>query len=195
MIFFLINFILMCSKKPSVWLYLLFDYIPQELQELASCPQNPKHHPEGDALVHTLLTIDIAAKYRLALPREWRRAYMWAMLYHDIGKSLTTDLNTLTTYGHPEIGADLTNKYLGDYFYSKKNGYLVLDKIYAIVKYHMRPVLLLKDKSKKRAWRRLNNRIPLEILAYVVLADKDGRGGITAGAKYFEEIMRKLSTI
>jgi len=53
------------------------------LDSLFSVPQSAKHHPEGDAGVHTLMVVDAAAKLSDSLDVRF------AALVHDLGKSLT----------------------------------------------------------------------------------------------------------
>jgi tRNA nucleotidyltransferase (CCA-adding enzyme) len=68
-----------------------------ELDVLAVVPQPLEHHPEGDVLTHTLMALDLAAKW--GAPLEER----WAILLHDLGRALqtrrsfrrTTDMNRL----------------------------------------------------------------------------------------------------
>ena len=42
---------------------------------------------------------------------------------------------------------------------------------------HAQPIWeLIKQKSSRKAWKKLNNICPLNILAYVSMCDTDGRG-------------------
>jgi putative nucleotidyltransferase with HDIG domain len=73
-----------------------------EVFALADVPQPPDFHPEGDALVHTLLAVR-------HLPPQPDRRLAWAALLHDVGKALTTReiRGRLRAYGHDRQGAEL----------------------------------------------------------------------------------------
>ena len=62
-----------------------------ELAPLRNAPQNPKHHPEGDAFEHTMLTLRAAAKWRDGTDDPL--AFMLAALTHDLGKPATVRKN------------------------------------------------------------------------------------------------------
>lgn len=56
--------------------------------------QNPRYHPEGDALYHSLQAFDLAR-------RETSDRTLWAAaLLHDVGKAISSP-------DHDEVGADL----------------------------------------------------------------------------------------
>ena len=196
MIYKLIEIVLK-TKKPSTWLKLLafFGLLPSELSRLSGVPQSPKHHPEGDALIHTFMAVDEAARWVHEVPKEWRRAYMWGLLYHDVGKYIKTDYETLSSIDHEKAGAHIAEYFLINHFWSKGSSGNALQedyyKIVKIVENHMSPLLLTKQGSKRRAWFRLHRKIPLNVVAYVALADRDGRGNEKQGkdAEYFKVCM------
>ncbi len=71
------------------------------LVSLDGVRQSPKHHPEGDALFHSLQVFDLAR-------RASDDRVMWAAaLFHDVGKAIDSSL-------HDEIGADLLEGLLPD---------------------------------------------------------------------------------
>lgn len=64
------------------------------LSSLNGVRQSPRHHPEGDALFHSLQVFELAR-------RESADAVLWAAaLFHDVGKAVDGPL-------HDEVGADL----------------------------------------------------------------------------------------
>ena len=54
-----------------------------EVDALFGVPQSPRHHPEIDTGIHTLMALDYAAKERFDLPVRF------AVLVHDLGKAAT----------------------------------------------------------------------------------------------------------
>ena len=168
--------LLMFSDKPDKGLKFLvqselIDMFP-ELKALINCKQNPIHHSEGSVWNHTLMVIREAAKIRDSVPEEWRLAYMFGMLLHDVGKPDATDPITLKAIGHDKIGKPLAEAFMTRLTRDKG----LIDKVKRIVRGHMRPLIYLKDGSKASAWRKLHNLCPLNILAYVAMADHNGRG-------------------
>ena len=91
-----------------------------EIAVLASVPQEPEWHPEGDVLVHTNYCLDALARLE-----EWRqsdatrrRYLIFAVLAHDFGKPATTvrtdRRGTLRwmSPGHEEAGGPPTESFL-----------------------------------------------------------------------------------
>lgn len=126
----------------------LFKLLPRELQkrvyDLKKIPQNPKWHPEGNTLKHTIVVVNRALKYEdidLAI----------AAIMHDIGKDITFKLHPKTglptAYGHEFVSAKLVKKYES---WIKSLGGNV-DTIYFIVKNHMRYKQLSVMRPHKQA--------------------------------------------
>lgn len=60
----------------------LFELLLRRMQPLAHVRQNPRFHPEGDALFHSLQTFD------LALEADDAPHVIAASLFHDLGKAI-----------------------------------------------------------------------------------------------------------
>lgn len=75
-----------------------------EVDALFGVPQPPKHHPEIDTGVHTLLALDAAA----SLTRDPRVRF--ATLVHDLGKGTTPRDQWPRHVGHEARGAELVRK-------------------------------------------------------------------------------------
>jgi hypothetical protein len=91
-----------CRKMIAQWLAegSFAEKLP-EVAALNGVMQPEEYHAEGDAYVHTMLAIeavDDAADVRV----------FWAVLLHDIGKSVKTELvkGRWRSFGHAEAGAD-----------------------------------------------------------------------------------------
>ncbi|GAB3469286.1 multifunctional CCA addition/repair protein [Massilia terrae] len=94
------------EQKPSRMFEVLRDCgalerIMPELDALWGVPQPPRHHPEVDTGVHTLLVIDYAAERGFELPVRF------AALVHDLGKGATPDAAWPSHHGHEGMGAEL----------------------------------------------------------------------------------------
>ena len=169
--------LLMLADRPSTGLEFLkhswWIYHYPELKDLILLPQHPDWHPEGDVWDHTLWVVDAAAKVRDRIPEEWREAFMFGMLLHDVGKAGTTDIDGFTAYGHPEAGEEGAAAFMGRLTDDKE----LTARVVAIVKYHLRPFNNTSSNAKTSGWRRLHNKMRLDILGWVSLCDWSGRPG------------------
>lgn len=171
--------LLLLSPKPSIGLRYLerakvLEKNHPDLYRLIGCKQEPKNHPEGDVWEHTLLVVDKAAE--LKGQSQDPLALMWAALLHDIGKPDTTQKRNgkITSYGHDAAGEKLAAKFLENLRGSKR----LIANVTTLVKEHMHPVLLYKQKEKvtDKAIRKLVNRVDLMELLLLSEADFLGRG-------------------
>ena len=144
-----------------------------ELNALIDCPQNPKWHPEGDVWIHTMLVVDNAAKLRHNLPEDLQLAYMFGALLHDIGKPDTTVLPLCTAHGHDRVGAELSKVFLNRLTDNKK----LIENVENIVRLHMLPGQLYTSQAKESGWKRLHNKLRLDVLGWISKADSSGRTG------------------
>lgn len=98
------------TNKPSVFfetldaLGCLAEVFP-EIADLKGRVQPEKHHPEGDAYVHTLLVIDRARELGAC------DVTMFAALVHDLGKAVTDDDNLPHHYNHEALGVPLVHQF------------------------------------------------------------------------------------
>ena len=82
---------------------LLQEILP-ELAALQGVAQSPRHHPEGDAYIHTLMTVQAAGALNLS-PEE-----IFAALLHDVGKAQTPRAEWPVHYGHEARSKILVEK-------------------------------------------------------------------------------------
>lgn len=103
-----------CDYKIN-WDYV--DKIP-EFQKLKECEQNPVWHAEGNAYIHTRKAVEAAEE--LIHDERFRdldaKIAMLAVLFHDIGKGVTTEFKNGAwhAYGHEAAGDKITRRILWD---------------------------------------------------------------------------------
>ena len=162
---------LLGSSKPSLGLQFLKDsgwlvHFP-ELNNLVGCPQNPKHHPEGDVFKHTKIVVDKASEIKSNLPIEWHLPFMFGALLHDVGKPYVTDPNKLTAYRHESVGVEHAVKFMG----RVSNNSKLISKVSKIVRHHMDPWAYFNNNAREFKWKKLHGIIRLDVLAYFSCAD------------------------
>jgi tRNA nucleotidyltransferase (CCA-adding enzyme) len=178
--------LLLLALRPSIGFRLAMELgvvrqLLPELLPLASCPQDPEWHPEGDVWTHTLLVIDQARRRLDALDRGPAVALMLGAVCHDIAKPSTTALidGRIRSPGHEEAGVPLTIAVLDRLNVHSLDGFDVRAATLALVAQHLKPVAFAKMDARvgDGAYRRLAQKVDLELLARMAYADCLGRGG------------------
>lgn len=179
--------LLLKADRPSIGLEFLRDsgwisWFP-ELEALIGCEQHPEWHPEGDVWVHSLHVADSAAEIRDKIPEDWREAFMFGTLLHDVGKPATTITPEMvandeapadrlwTAYGHDRAGEAPAETFLRRMTDNKTT----IAQAVAIVGEHMQPYNLHQGNGGKAAYRRLHNKIRLDIIGWMSRCDCCGR--------------------
>jgi tRNA nucleotidyltransferase (CCA-adding enzyme) len=178
--------LLLRPSKPSIGFALalelgVIERLFPELQALVGCPQEPEWHPEGDVWVHTLLVIDEARKRIDDLPYPQQVAVMLGAVCHDLGKPPTTAFvdGRIRSLEHEEEGVQPAARVLDRLNVHTLNGYDVRREVLGIVANHLKPGMFAKTNPPvgDGAFRRLAQKVDLELLARVARADCEGRGG------------------
>ena len=197
---------MMKAERPSVGLSFLRDsgwivHFP-ELNNLIGCEQHPEWHPEGDVWVHSLHTVDSAAWVRdhADLPEGWEEAFMFGTLCHDVGKPSTTVTPRMvaegempkerlfTAWGHDRAGMPIVESFLR----RMTNNKSLIEKTTSIVGEHMQPFNLMQGEAKTPAWKRLHNRIRLDVLGWMCKCDSCGSPFVNIGDPDFEHQTSQL---
>ena len=152
-------------------------YYP-ELERLIGCKQDPQWHPEGDVWNHTLCCLDAFAREK-DVSRETEGENLvvgLAVLCHDFGKPACTAYDPvkkrIRSLGHDEEGVEPTLSFLR----RLTNEERLLKEVPPLVRLHMRPFAMWKDKSSDGAIRRLAAKVVrLDRLIRVAAADDAGR--------------------
>jgi len=147
-------------------------YFP-ELAALRGVQQDPEHHPEGDAFIHTCHVMDAFAKHRTG--NDWEDTVMgFTALTHDFGKSSHTTFEDgkWKSKGHEEASVPLAVSFLT----RMTNQQMLIDEVTPLVRDHMAPRLFFNDGAGDSAIRRLALRVGrLDRLAHLGRLDQLGR--------------------
>jgi tRNA nucleotidyltransferase (CCA-adding enzyme) len=179
--------LLLQARRPSLGLTLalelgVVDRLFPELTPLVGCPQEPEWHPEGDVWTHTLMVIDEARSRIGDLARGPAVAIMLGAICHDLGKPSTTATieGRIRSLGHEEAGLAPTTALLDRLNIHSLDGYDVRATVLGLVAHHLKPSAFRKSKAPvgDGAFRRLAQKVDLEILARFATADCQGRTGV-----------------
>src|SRR5262245_46064519 len=175
---------LLFAPQPSIGFVLALDLgaiatLFPELHALVNCPQEPEWHPEGDVWVHTLQVIDQARPRIDDLERPLQITVMLGAVCHDLGKPATTAFidGRLRSMDHEEQGVAPALALLDRLNVHSIDGYDVRKQVAGIVAQHLKPGSWFKvrDEVGDGAFRRLAQKVDLELLARVAKSDCEGR--------------------
>jgi tRNA nucleotidyltransferase (CCA-adding enzyme) len=175
---------LLAAPRPSIGFALardigVVDRLFPELAELVGCPQEPEWHPEGDVWVHTLQVIDQARQRVDDLSRPERVAVVLGAVCHDLGKPETTAHidGRIRSLNHEERGVAPATALLDRLGVHSIDGYDVRHQVLGLVAHHLKPGMWFKvrDEVGDGAFRRLAQKVDLELLARLAAADCMGR--------------------
>ncbi|HSH56229.1 MAG TPA: HD domain-containing protein, partial [Candidatus Limnocylindrales bacterium] len=175
--------LLLKSEQPSRGLAAalelgVIEQLHPELLALVDTPQEPEWHPEGSVWNHTLMAIDVVADIirREGLGRDEAMTVMLGALCHDLGKPLTTALDSETgrirSHEHAKAGVPLAHAFMQTLCVPIK----IQQKVEHIVFDHM--FLPEVRQAKDAAIRRLAKRLApatVQELIWVTEADFCGR--------------------
>ena len=178
--------LLLKARQPSIGFALALELgvvaqLFPELLALVGCPQEPEWHPEGDVWIHTLLVIDEARKRIDDLPYPQQVTVMLGAVCHDLGKPPTTAIidGRIRSLEHEEEGVAPAIALLDRLNVHSLHGFDVRRQVIGIVANHLKPGMFHKSdpQAGDAAFRRLAQKVDLELLALVAKADCEGRGG------------------
>jgi tRNA nucleotidyltransferase (CCA-adding enzyme) len=152
-----------------------------EMAALVGCEQEPDWHPEGDVWVHTLMVIDECRRRVDDLPHSSQVALMLGAVCHDFGKPATTAFvdGRIRSYDHEDAGVPPTLAFLDRLNVQSIDGVDVRHQVVGLVAHHLKPGMWHKAQSGvgDGAFRRLAQKVDLELLARLATADCVGRSG------------------
>jgi tRNA nucleotidyltransferase (CCA-adding enzyme) len=177
---------LLFAPQPSIGSHLalelgVVDQLFPELKALVGCEQEAEWHPEGDVWVHTLMVIDQARTRLDDLDRADRLAIMLAAVTHDFGKPKTTAFidGRIRSLNHEEEGVEPAGAFLDRLNIHSIDGKDVRRQVLGLTAHHLKPGMLYKVRSELTdgAFRRLAQKVDLELLARLAKSDCLGRTG------------------
>jgi tRNA nucleotidyltransferase (CCA-adding enzyme) len=152
-----------------------------ECAALIGCEQDPEWHPEGDVWIHTLMVIDNARARIGDLSYPKRAAMMLGAVAHDFGKPATTLFadGHVRSPNHEEAGVAPAHAFLDRLNVHNLDGYDVRKQVVGLVANHLKPGMWRKSSNPvgDGAFRRLAQKVDLELLARLAEADCLGRTG------------------
>jgi tRNA nucleotidyltransferase (CCA-adding enzyme) len=178
--------LLLRAERPSIGFTLalelgVIDKLFPEMKALVGCAQEPEWHPEGDVWVHTLLVIDQARQRIDDLDRGRAVAIMLGAVCHDLAKPMTTIFKDgrIRSPGHEEAGVAPAMALLDRLNVHTIDGYDVRRTVAGLTAQHLKPGMFYKSPTpvSDGAFRRLAQKVDLELLARLAKADCQGRTG------------------
>jgi tRNA nucleotidyltransferase (CCA-adding enzyme) len=178
--------LLLLAERPSIGFSLALELgvinrLFPELEALVGCPQEPEWHPEGDVWVHTLMVIDQARTRIDDLERPQQVTVMLGAVCHDFGKPATTAFvdGRIRSIDHEQAGVAPARQFLARLNVQSMGGYDVAGQVAGIVAHHLKPHAFSKSPTPvgDGAFRRLAEKVDLELLARVAMSDCLGRTG------------------
>jgi tRNA nucleotidyltransferase (CCA-adding enzyme) len=178
--------LLLQAARPSIGLRLALDlgvvqHLFPEIRALVGCQQEPEWHPEGDVWVHTLLVVDQARMRIDDLDRARQIVVMLGAVCHDLGKPLTTAFidGRIRSIDHEQAGVAPSTQVLNRLNIHTIDGQDVRKQVLGIVAHHLKPGMFRQSPTpvSDGAFRRLAEKVDLELLARVAKSDCLGRTG------------------
>ncbi|OFW14232.1 MAG: hypothetical protein A3H29_16210 [Acidobacteria bacterium RIFCSPLOWO2_02_FULL_67_21] len=177
--------LLLDAARPSIGLALalelgVVDAILPEMKPLVGCGQEPDWHPEGDVWTHTLMVVDRARELNGGLERPQLVTIMLGAVCHDLGKPATTAAidGRIRSMNHEDAGVAPTLSLLDRLNIHSIDGFDVRGQVVGLVAHHLKPGMFHKAAHvSDSAFRRLSQKVDLELLARLARADCLGRTG------------------
>jgi tRNA nucleotidyltransferase (CCA-adding enzyme) len=177
--------LLLLAGRPSIGFALALelgaiDRVLPEMAPLVGCEQEPDWHPEGDVWTHTLMVIDTARELNGDLDRPRLVTVMLGAVCHDLGKPATTAVidGRIRSMDHEQAGVEPTVRLLDRLNVHTIDGFDVRRQVVGLVANHLKPGMFHKAAQVgDGAFRRLAQKVDLELLARVARADCLGRTG------------------
>jgi tRNA nucleotidyltransferase (CCA-adding enzyme) len=196
--------LLLAARRPSIGLALaldlrVIDQLFPELLALVGCEQEPEWHPEGDVWVHTLQVVDQARTRIDDLARPQQITIMLGALAHDLGKPATTAFidGRIRSIDHEEQGVAPATTFLDRLNIHTVDGYDVRHQVLGMTAQHLKPGMWFKVREQvgDGAFRRLAQKVDLELLARLAKSDCLGRSPGTFNCEAMDWFLERARTL
>ncbi|HYB94817.1 MAG TPA: HD domain-containing protein [Vicinamibacterales bacterium] len=195
--------LLLIAERPSIGFALAREWgviaqLLPEMEPLYACPQDAEWHPEGDVWTHTLMVIDQARALNADLDRPRLATVMLGAVCHDLGKPATTAVidGRIKSPNHEAMGLAPATNILDRLNINSLDGFDVRRQVLGLVAEHLRPMAFFKARETVTdgAFRRLAQKVDLELLVRFARADCRGRTGAfdCSGIEWFFERAKSL---
>jgi tRNA nucleotidyltransferase (CCA-adding enzyme) len=195
--------LLLQAERPSIGFTLarelgVIRQLLPEMEPLYDCPQDPEWHPEGNVWIHTLMVVDKARELNGDLDRAQLATVMLGAVCHDLGKPATTAVidGRVKSPNHEAMGVEPATRILDRLNVNTLDGFDVRAQVLGLVVEHLRPIAFFKarDTITDGAFRRLAQKVDLELLARFARSDCHGRTGTfdCSGIDWFIDHARSL---
>jgi tRNA nucleotidyltransferase (CCA-adding enzyme) len=195
--------LLLHARQPSIGFALarelgVIHQILPEMEPLYDCPQDSEWHPEGNVWIHTLMVIDQARELNGDCDKARLTTIMLGAVCHDLGKPMTTAEigGRIKSPNHEAMGVEPATKILDRLNINTIDGFDVRKQVLGIVAEHLRPMAFYKTRDTVRdgAFRRLAQKVDLELLVRFARADCTGRAGVfdCSGIEWFFDRAKSL---
>ena len=195
--------LLLQAERPSIGFALarelgVIHQLLPEMEPLYDCPQDAEWHPEGNVWIHTLMVIDKARALNSDCDRPRLITIMLGAVCHDLGKPMTTAEidGRIKSPNHEAMGVEPATRILDRLNVNTIDGFDVRTQVLGLVTDHLRPMAFYKTRDTVRdgAFRRLAQKVDLELLVRFARADCSGRTGTfdCSGIEWFFDRARSL---
>lgn len=195
--------LLLLAERPSIGFTLarelgVIRQVLPEMEPLYDCPQDAEWHPEGNVWIHTLMVIDKARALNADLDRPRLATVLLGAVCHDLGKPATTAVidGRIKSPNHEAMGVEPATRILDRLNINTIDGFDVRTQVLGLVAEHLRPMAFFKtrDTITDGAFRRLAQKVDLELLVRFARADCTGRTGNfdCSGIEWFLEHAKSL---
>lgn len=145
------------------------------LRALEGCPQSPRHHAEGDVLIHTRMVVEalLSSEGYRALDEPSREVVFAAALLHDVAKPAATreELGELTSRGHSGRGEVMARRLL----WELEADLRAREHVCQLVRLHELPFFAIDEDDGARRVIRASQIVSCELLSLLAEADARGR--------------------
>ena len=151
------------------------------LSPLATCPQDPIYHAEGDVLTHTRMVCEaLMAEPAWQRLNEADRSLLFAAaLLHDVAKPQTTQVEQgrIRSPGHAQMGARQVQRLLYHRWHTSLPPipFAHRQQIAALVRFHGLPLWFWEKESPARSVILASQEVRMDLLALLAKADVLGR--------------------